>query len=164
MSRESNELFIAQAADQVRSFHRHIDAPVANAPKLLRGNPAKTLAAMSLVSRLGKQLLQAADGDKDIVICRAAMVLEELAEWLQAHANSNVVGAADAIADRFYLLLGDAVATGLPLTDLFQEAHRSNMTKLMAVHTGVGKGVKGLGYQRPQIAKILARIGYLDRG
>ncbi len=119
---------------------------------------------MSLVSRLGKQLLQAADGDKDIVICRAAMVLEELAEWLQAHANSNVVGAADAIADRFYLLLGDAVATGLPLTDLFQEAHRSNMTKLMAVHTGVGKGVKGLGYQRPQIAKILARIGYLDRG
>ena len=85
MSPESNELSVAQAADCVRSFHRHIDAPVANAPMLLRGNPAKTLNAAILVGRLGKQLLQSADGDKDIAICRGAMVLAEaLAEWLQA--------------------------------------------------------------------------------
>ena len=158
MTSESDELSIAQATDCVRLFHRRIGAPVANAPTLLRGHPAKTVAATILVGRLRKHLLQTADGNKDIVICRVAMVLEELAEWLQAHANTDVVGAADAIADRFYLLLGDAVATGLPLTDLFREIHRSNMTKLVAVHTGVGKGVKGLGYERPRIAKVLARI------
>ena len=89
------------------------------------------------------------------------MILEELAEWLLAHANSNLVDVADALSDRFYLLLGDAVATGLPLTDLFQEVHRSNMTKLAAVHTVVGKGIKGPSYERPKIAKELARIGYL---
>jgi predicted HAD superfamily Cof-like phosphohydrolase len=85
------------------------------------------------------------------------MMLEELREWLFAHANSNLVDAADALADRFYLLLGDAVATGLPLADLFQEVHKSNMGKLAGVRTGVGKGLKGPNYCRPQIEKVLLR-------
>ncbi len=91
------------------------------------------------------------------------MVLDELCEWLFAHANSNLIGVADALADRFYLLLGDAVATGLPLGDLFQEIHKSNMSKLAGVHTGVGKSVKGRNYSRPQIEKVLVQSGYSSR-
>ncbi len=146
------------ALDQVRSFHRHIGAPVAEHPTLLSGHPGKALGATVLVRRLAKELARSADGEKDVVLCRAAMVLEELSEWLFACANSNLVDVADALGDRFYLLLGDAVATGLPLADLFQEIHRSNMSKLPAVHTGVGKAVKGSDYQRPEIEAILARF------
>jgi len=127
---------------------------------LLPRHPGKALAATILVGRLAKELAKSADGDKDVLLCRAAMELEELAEWLLAHGNSNLVDVADALGDRFYLLLGDSVATGLPLAELFQEIHRSNFTKLPAVHTGVGKGVKGVGYQRPEIAKVLERFGY----
>ncbi len=83
------------------------------------------------------------------------MELEELAEWLLAHGNSNLVGVADAIGDRFYLLLGDTVATGLPLEELFKAVHVSNMSKLAAVHTGIGKAVKGADYIRPKIADLL---------
>ena len=146
------------------SFHRHIHATVAERPTLLPGHPGKALGATVLVGRLAKELARSADGEKDVVLCRAAMVLEELAEWLFACANSNLVDVADALGDRFYLLLGDAVATGLPLADLFQEIHRSNMSKLAAVHTGVGKGVKGPSYERPRIAGVLARFGYSGRG
>ncbi len=92
-------------------------------------------------------------------LCRAAMELEELAEWLLAHAQANLVGVADALGDRLYLLLGDAVATGLPLAELFSVVHESNMSKLGGVHTGLGKGVKGPGYARPRIAEVLAQHG-----
>jgi predicted HAD superfamily Cof-like phosphohydrolase len=145
-----------EALDCVRSFHVRIGAPVAKRPQLLAGHPGKTLAACALVGRIAKELSRGADGEKDMVLCRAAMVLEELAEWLYAHANPDLVKAADAIDDRFYVLLGDAVATGLPLEALFEVVHTSNMTKLGAVHTGVGKAVKGGGYERPEIAEILA--------
>ncbi len=94
------------------------------------------MAACALVGRIANELSREADGEKDMVLCRAAMVLEELAEWLYAHANPNLVKAADAIGDRLYVLLGDAVATGLPLEDLFIEVHRSTMSKLSSVHCG----------------------------
>jgi predicted HAD superfamily Cof-like phosphohydrolase len=160
---KGSALSIDDALDQVRSFHRHIHAPVAEHPMLLPRHPGKALAATILVSRLAKELARSADGDKDVLLYRAAMELEELAEWLLAHGNSNLVDVADALGDRFYLLLGDSVATGLPLADLFQEIHRSNMSKLTAMHTGVGKGVKGASYKRPEIVKVLARFGYSGR-
>src|SRR5262245_20797281 len=123
MSYQSMRLALSldDALGNVRSFYRRIGAPVVELPTLLPGRPAKALAASTLVAQLRKEVLSGADGDKDVVLCRAAMVLEELREWLFAHASSNLVDAADALADRFYLLLGDAVATGLPLAELFQE-------------------------------------------
>jgi predicted HAD superfamily Cof-like phosphohydrolase len=81
------------------------------------------------------------------------MTLEELAEWLRAHAQQDLTAAADAIGDRLYLLLGDAVASGLPLTEIFRTVHSSNMTKM----TGVGKAVKGRSFRRPEIAAILEK-------
>jgi predicted HAD superfamily Cof-like phosphohydrolase len=158
-----HSLTLDDAIDQVRSFHRHIHAPVVERPTLLPRHPGKALGATILIRRLAKELAQSADGEKDVLLCRAAMELEELAEWTFAHAQSNLVDVADALGDRFYLLLGDSVATGLPLADLFLEIHRSNLTKLPAVHTGVGKGVKGRAYERPRIAEVLERFGYSSR-
>ncbi len=82
---------------------------------------------------------------------RLALALEELAEWAAAHANQDLVAAADAWADRAYVLMGDAVACGLPAQELFEEVHRSNMTKQFGIRTGVGKAYRGTQYEPPGI-------------
>lgn len=135
----------------VRDFHQGTGVPIAEQPRLLPGDrqAAETLAGQlsSLTSSIdtvgGGMLLQ-----------RAAMALEELAEWLQAHANGDLVAAADAWADRAYVLFGDAVATGLPAAELFAEVHRSNMTKELVADDS-GKAMKGDGYILPDLQKVL---------
>ena len=82
------------------------------------------------------------------------MAIEELAEWLLAHVNDDLIAAADAWADRAYVLLGDAVAAGLPAAELFAEVHASNMTKEL-VADGTGKARKGAAYRPPELAAIL---------
>jgi predicted HAD superfamily Cof-like phosphohydrolase len=146
-----------EAIRMVRAFHRQIQSPIAEAPRLLPGHPGKTLAAAVLVGRLANELARESDGEKDLVLCRAAMTLEELAEWLRAHAQQDLTAAADAIGDRLYLLLGDAVAGGLPLAELFQSVHNSNMTKMTGVRTGVGKAVKGRSFRWPEIEGIVEK-------
>jgi predicted HAD superfamily Cof-like phosphohydrolase len=148
-------MILDKAVGMVREFHRLIQAPIADAPHLLVGDPDTTLAASDLVYRLAKELLKESNGEKDLVICRAAMTLEELSEWLYAHAKQDLIAAADAIGDRLYLLLGDAVASGLPLGHIFQSVHASNMTKIAAVRTGIGKAVKGQNFRRPEIVEIV---------
>ena len=58
------------------------------------------------------------------------MAVEELGEWLAANGKSDLPGAADALGDRLYVLLGDAVATGIPLPEVFEAVHESNWSKL----------------------------------
>ena len=82
------------------------------------------------------------------------MALEELAEWITAHTQGDLISTADAWADRAYVLFGDAVAAGLPAAELFAEVHRSNMTKELD-SAGTGKAVKGPMYQPPNIWQAL---------
>jgi predicted HAD superfamily Cof-like phosphohydrolase len=156
---EHAEITLDEAIKLVGSFHQRIQAPIAEKPTLLARHPGKALGATILVNQLAQRFTRIADGDKDLLLSRAAMELEELAEWLLAHAQANLVGVADALGDRLYLLLGDAVATGLPLAELLVVVHESNMSKLGGVHTGLGKGVKGPGYARPRITEVLAQFG-----
>ena len=98
--------------DQVRDFHRHIGATVAGAPVLL---PFEPTSAHSLARNL-RVLCQTGAGNRgqgDDLVNRALMAVEELAEWIEAHVAGDLTAAADAWADRCYLLFGDAVATGL---------------------------------------------------
>lgn len=91
---------------------------------------------------------------RDVLLAHAAMVIEELTEWLTAHERSDLIAAADAWADRAYVLFGDAVATGLPAAKLFAEVHRSNMTK-EPDSAGSGKAIKGASYAPPRITDVL---------
>lgn len=148
------ELTITDCLGLVRQFHNQIKAPVcAGPPQLLLSDPGQALTYSKRLLSLSTEM--AGSGYRDQLLSRAAMALEELSEWLVAHAEGKLVGAADALADRFYVLLGDAVATGFPLGPLFVEVHRSNLTKLSQVQTGHGKGAKGPGYVRPDIASVL---------
>ena len=135
----------------VRDFHEGTGAPVAEKPRLLPGDRE---AAADLAQQLAVLKSGIAADDGDVLLQRAAMVIEELAEWLTAHATGDLVAAADAWADRAYVLFGDAVTAGLPAASLFAEVHRSNMTK-EPVAGETGKARKGDGYSQPELEKIL---------
>ena len=144
------------ALGMVRRFHRHIGAQVADEPRLL---PCHNVAARWLGLQIEKLSRTAADGaGDDVLLSRVALALEELSEWVLAHADRDLEAAADAWADRAYVLFGDAVATGLPAAALFAEVHKSNMTKQFGVRTGVGKAFRGPRYRPPQLGELLQAV------
>ena len=142
-----------QTTEMVRQFHQHIGAPIADKPQLLPGKPREADFIGARIANLGRLARRGADNDPFLE--RLALALEELAEWAMAHAEQDLVAAADAWTDRVYVLMGDAVACGLPAQELSDEVHRANMTKQFGVRTGVGKAYRGTGYEPPRIREVL---------
>lgn len=71
--------------------------------------------------------------DEDVRKLRQDLLIEELfgsGELLESMFNKDIVGIADGIADMLYVLIGTASAYGLNIHYIFQEVHRSNMTKV----------------------------------
>ncbi len=144
---------LTAACEMVREFHTKIGAPIASRHQLLDGDPkeAQFLAArIRNVEGLAKKVAAF-----DPMVARLALALEELAEWAEAYVSRDLVAAADAWADRAYVLFGDAVACGFPAQELFDEVHRANLTKQFGVRTGLGKAYRGVQYEPPRIAEIL---------
>lgn len=92
---------------------------------------------------------------------RRRILEEEYQEYLAAERDHDLVEVADALADMVYVIFGTALEYGIPLGDVIEEVHRSNMSKLGAdgrpVHREDGKVIKGPGFFRPEIAKVLER-------
>jgi predicted HAD superfamily Cof-like phosphohydrolase len=80
-----------------------------------------------------------------------------LAEWVESHAESDITAVADAWGDRLYVLLGDAVASGLggTATAIFEEIHRSNLSKVRDNSDEFGKAVKGSGFNHPHLDQLV---------
>ena len=138
-----------QQLDSVREFHLQIREIVANEPQLLKHAKQPT---RSLAGSL-RELLSSYRGERGGpggLIARTLLSLEETAEWLEAHADDDLDAAADAWADRCYVIMGDAVASGLPVTGAFEAVHRSNMTKSRRDPI-TGKGRKAENYLAPSI-------------
>lgn len=60
---------------------------------------------------------------------RMRLIEEEFNELQKAFINKDLVEIADALADLQYVLLGTAISAGINLDPVFQEVHRSNMSK-----------------------------------
>jgi predicted HAD superfamily Cof-like phosphohydrolase len=146
-------MHIQDAVAAVRQFHEAMAAPVADQPNLLAGDPKLAARTAKALASLARRTMVKAAASNDLLLSRAAMAMEELAEWLQAHGKGDLIAAADAWADRAYVLFGDAVAAGLPAAALFDEVHRSNMTKQPDPQR-TGKAIKGPGYEPPDLRKI----------
>jgi NTP pyrophosphatase (non-canonical NTP hydrolase) len=120
--------------------------------------------------------------DRSIRKLREALIEEELAEFRIANREpADITEAADAIADMLYVIFGAASAYGIDIEPVFNEVHRSNMSKLwtpaeMMAHKGQpltfigagdrfvakradGKVIKAPGYSPADIAKVLAEQG-----
>jgi predicted HAD superfamily Cof-like phosphohydrolase len=142
----------AEAA--VRDFHQRMRLPLTTQPSLISCHNEAARDVADRVSGLGEQVRQLAAMTEDLLLLRTALALEELGEWLSAHHRGDLIAAVDGWADRAYVLFGDAVTAGLPTSPLFDEVHRSNLSK--EPHPG-GKPVKGPSYFPPDIRGVLQR-------
>lgn len=88
---------------------------------------------------------------------RYGLIWEELQEFVQAYENSVIVGVADALADLLYVVYGTAVSFGIDMQPIFQEVHRSNMTKgdPQVVKTPNGKILKGENWKPPRVGHLV---------
>jgi len=86
---------------------------------------------------------------------------EELVEYLDACNNDDLVEITDALADQLYILLGTMIAHGMQdiIGDVFNEVHRSNMSKLgedgKPIYREDGKVLKGPNFSKPDIQQFL---------
>jgi len=87
---------------------------------------------------------------------------EELEEYYDACKNGDLVEIADALTDQLYIIFGSIVSHGMQhiITDVFNEVHRSNMSKLgedgKPIYREDGKIMKGPNYFKPNVSKYLA--------
>jgi predicted HAD superfamily Cof-like phosphohydrolase len=113
--------------------------------------------------RFGAHMEQAPTADIPAAVgeVRAHLIAEELAEYRAAFAAGDLVEIADALTDLLYLVLGTYHSHGLQdiAAELFDEVHRSNMTKLGANGQPVlredGKVLKSELYSPPDLRAIV---------
>lgn len=92
---------------------------------------------------------------------RHRLMHEENEEYLEAAAEGDLVGVADALGDQLYILCGTILKHGLQhkIVEVFEEIQRSNMSKLDAngepIFREDGKVMKSELYFRPNIAKVI---------
>lgn len=119
------------AMDKVREFHETFGVPVSDSPR----------------------------HDLKLQSLRIKLLTEEFREYLEAEECRSLTEIADALADMCVIICGTALTYGIPLDKVFDEVHRSNMSKLgedgKPIYRGDGKVLKGPGYFKPDIAPIL---------
>lgn len=97
---------------------------------------------------------------RQLRLLRHALLREEFREYEEAEIADNVVEVADALADMVYVICGTALSYGIPLDAVFNEVHRSNMTKCVdgkVQRRNDGKILKPETYEPPNISAILER-------
>lgn len=124
---------------KVAEFHRCFGAAISDTPSLPDESTSEGLALRKL---------------------RRKLIREEFNEFLAAEDDNDIVEIADACADLLYVILGTAVSYGIPLDVIFDEVHRSNMSKLdengKPIYRADGKVLKSSSFTPPDIAGIIA--------
>ncbi len=101
-------------------------------------------------------------GDRTIEL-RHRLMAEENDEYLEAAKNNDLTQVADALGDKLYILCGTILAHGLQhkIVEVFDEIHRSNMSKLDAegkpIYREDGKIMKSELYFVPDLDAVLTR-------
>src|ERR1022692_4192590 len=97
--------------------------------------------------------------DESLATLRIALLAEEVDEFVDAVAASDLVAIADALADIVYVAYGTAVTYGIDLDMVLGEVHRSNMSKLgkdgRPLIREDGKVIKSDQYFPPDVARVL---------
>ncbi len=125
-------------------------------------NKLKSVAEFHEVFKIGNAKEITLLEEKDYTL-RYNLIKEENDEYLDACKNKDIVEIADALGDQLYILCGTILKHGLQhkIEEVFDEIHRSNMSKLdeqgKPIFREDGKVLKGNGYFKPDIKKILDR-------
>lgn len=121
---------MSKYVDDVAEFHRALGVPIEERP------------TESTVERR---------------VLRSRLIIEEASELMGAIAHSDLIGIADGIVDLIYVTVGAAHEFGLPLDELWDEVHRSNMAKVGGPIREDGKVLKPAGWRPPDVAGVVAR-------
>ncbi len=149
---------LAEAQELVKDFHELIRVPVASQPTTLACEPELSRHVSSTLRQLSQSCRAQSSATGELAV-RLGLALEELAEWVEANLAGDITAAADALGDRLYVLLGDAVSVGVPIERVFAAVHQSNMTKAATKLGAAGKGIKDSGYRPPDLSWLTASDG-----
>ncbi len=116
----------------VEEFHRKFDIPVQTRPAIPDGST--------------KEL-------------RVRLIQEEFDELKEALRQENLVAIAKEMADLLYVVYGTAVSYGIDMEPVFQEVHRSNLSKVGGYKRADGKWVKPPTYSPACLDPILHAQG-----
>lgn len=96
-----------------------------------------------------------ADPADDTKQLRIRLIQEEFDELKESMANGNLAGVAKEMADLLYVVYGTAVSYGIDMKPVFQEVHRSNLSKVGGYKRADGKWVKPPTYSPANLEPIL---------
>lgn len=100
-----------------------------------------------------------AEIDHDLARLRIDLLEEEVAEFVTASGEKDLVAIADALADIAYVIYGTALTYGIDLNSVLREVHLSNMSKLgrdgKPLIRADGKVIKSERYFPPDVASVL---------
>ncbi|MBX3334995.1 MAG: hypothetical protein KF876_12795 [Nitrospira sp.] len=95
------------------------------------------------------------DLNDDTKQLRVRLIQEEFDELKEAMAAGNLAAVAKELADLLYVTYGTAVSYGIDMEPVFQEVHRSNLSKVGGYKRADGKWVKPPTYSPADINPIL---------
>lgn len=91
---------------------------------------------------------------------RSKLVVEEALEFADAVESGDIYAVAKELADLLYVVYGSAIEFGIPIDEVFDEVHRSNMSKLgpngEAEVRGDGKILRGKYYSPADVRSIIS--------
>lgn len=100
------------------------------------------------------------DREQKLRNLRIDLIEEELGELREALENQDIVEIADALGDLLYVVYGAGVTYGIDLEPIFEEIHRSNMSKgdpEIKIRED-GKILKAKNYFRPNLKPIIDKM------
>jgi predicted HAD superfamily Cof-like phosphohydrolase len=86
---------------------------------------------------------------------RVRLIQEEFDELKESMATGNLASVAKEMADLLYVVYGTAVSYGIDMRPVFQEVHRSNLSKVGGYKRADGKWMKPPSYSPAQLEPIL---------
>jgi predicted HAD superfamily Cof-like phosphohydrolase len=121
--------------------------------------PLQAAIAFHTAFNLPRQALPNVEIEDWLAELRVALLKEEVKEFIDAAADADLGGIADALADIVCVVYGTAVTYGIDLDRVLAEVHRSNMSKLdksgKPLIRNDGKVIKSDQYFPPDVAGVL---------
>jgi predicted HAD superfamily Cof-like phosphohydrolase len=121
--------------------------------------PLRAAIAIHTAFDLPRQMVPNVEIEGWLAKLRISLLEEEVNEFVDAVAGSDLIGIADALADIVCVVYGTAVTYGIDLDRVLGEVHRSNMSKLdrdgRPLIREDGKVIKSEQYFPPDVATVL---------
>jgi len=93
--------------------------------------------------------------DEPTQLLRKRLIQEEFEELQEALQEKDLLSIAKELADLLYVVYGTAVSLGIDMEPVFQEVHRSNMSKVGGYKREDGKWVKPPTYSPASLDAII---------